>query len=134
MPSTDPPTDPSPSPLARLTFETGGGDHLTIANLVNDLHRLVFLPGDLFIWALTTCAAPFARLARRRPERLRRCAVGLRLDLRMGRHIRCNRDHNSNNCRFRSARDERDATFVRDGRTASANRSHSGAPAPFRGG
>ena len=61
MPSTDPPTDPGPSPLARLTFETGGGDHLTIANLVNDLHRLAFLPGDLFIWALTTYAAPLAR-------------------------------------------------------------------------
>lgn len=62
MPSTDPPTDSNPSPLARLTFETGGGDHLTIANLVTDLHRLVFLPGDLFIWALTSYAAPFARL------------------------------------------------------------------------
>jgi DNA-binding MarR family transcriptional regulator len=62
MPSTDPPTDPGPSPLARLTFETGSGDHLTITNLVNDLHRLVFLPGDLFIWTLTTRAAPFARL------------------------------------------------------------------------
>jgi hypothetical protein len=62
MPSTDPPTDPNASPLARLTFETGGGDHLTIASLVNDLHRLVFLPGDLFVWTLTTYAAPFARL------------------------------------------------------------------------
>jgi hypothetical protein len=62
MPSTDPPTDPSPGPLARLTFETGGGDRLTIANLVNDLRGLVFLPGDLFIWGLTTYAAPFARL------------------------------------------------------------------------
>jgi len=36
MPSTDPATDPVPSPLARLTFETGGGDQLTIANLVAD--------------------------------------------------------------------------------------------------
>jgi DNA-binding MarR family transcriptional regulator len=62
MPSTDPATDPVPSPLARLTFETGGGDHLTIANLVADLHRLVFLPGDQVIWALTTHAAPLARV------------------------------------------------------------------------
>jgi hypothetical protein len=57
-----PSTDPSPSPLARLAFETGGGDPLTIANLVNDLHRWVFLPGDLLIWALARYAAPFARL------------------------------------------------------------------------
>jgi DNA-binding MarR family transcriptional regulator len=62
MPSTDQATDPVPSPLARLTFETGGGDQLTIANLVTDLHRLVFLPGDQVIWALTTHAAPLARL------------------------------------------------------------------------
>ena len=62
MPSTDPATDPRPSPLASLTFESGGGDHLTTASLVNDLHRLVFLPGDLFIWAVATYAAPLARL------------------------------------------------------------------------
>jgi hypothetical protein len=62
MPSTDPATDPGLSPLARLTFETGAGNHLTIANLVTDLHRLVFLPGDLFIWAVSTHAVPFAKL------------------------------------------------------------------------
>jgi hypothetical protein len=63
MPTTDPAADPVPSPLARLAFETGGGDQLTIANLVADLHRLFFLPGDLFIWAFTTHAAPLAGLA-----------------------------------------------------------------------
>jgi DNA-binding MarR family transcriptional regulator len=62
MPTTDPAPDPGPSPLSSLTFETGGGGHVTIANLVNDLHRLVFLPGDLFIWAVGTYAAPFAKL------------------------------------------------------------------------
>src|SRR5262245_10893036 len=62
MPSTDPAADRVSSPLARLTFETGLGDHLTIANLVGDLHRVVILPGDLFVWALTTYAAPLARL------------------------------------------------------------------------
>jgi DNA-binding MarR family transcriptional regulator len=62
MPSTEPAADPIPSPLARLTFETGAGEQLTIANLVTDLHRLASLPGDLFIWALTTHAAPLARL------------------------------------------------------------------------
>jgi hypothetical protein len=62
MPSADPATDATSSPLANLAFETGGGEHLTIAHLVNDLHRLVFLPGDLFIWAMTKHAVPFARL------------------------------------------------------------------------
>jgi DNA-binding MarR family transcriptional regulator len=61
MPSM-PSTDPVRNPLARLTLETGGGDHLTGANLVGDLHALFFLPGDLFIWALTTYAAPLAGL------------------------------------------------------------------------
>jgi hypothetical protein len=60
MPSTEPAADPVSSPLARLTFETGGGDHLTMANLVTDLYRLFFLPGDFFIWSLTTYAAPLA--------------------------------------------------------------------------
>jgi DNA-binding MarR family transcriptional regulator len=68
MPSTDPATDPVSSPLARLAFETGGGDRLTIANLVADVHRLYFLPGDLAIWALTTRAAPLARLLGIRPD------------------------------------------------------------------
>jgi DNA-binding MarR family transcriptional regulator len=62
MPTTDPATDPVPSPLARLAFETGGGDQLTIANLVADLHRLFFLPGDESIWALTTYSPPLAGL------------------------------------------------------------------------
>jgi DNA-binding MarR family transcriptional regulator len=62
MPSTDPATGPIPSPLANLAFETGGSDRLTIAHLVADLHRLVFLPGDLAIWALTTHVAPLARV------------------------------------------------------------------------
>jgi DNA-binding MarR family transcriptional regulator len=62
MPATDPATGPVPSPLASFAFETGGGDGLTIAHLVADLHRLVFLPGDVSIWALTTHAAPLARL------------------------------------------------------------------------
>jgi hypothetical protein len=56
-----PSTDPVENPLARLTLETGPGDHLTVTNLVGDLHRLFFLPGDLFVWALTTHAAPVAR-------------------------------------------------------------------------
>src|SRR5262252_4170772 len=62
MPSTEPAADPVSSPLARLAFETGGGDHLTIANLVTDLYRLFFLPGDLFVWALRTYVAPLAGL------------------------------------------------------------------------
>jgi hypothetical protein len=60
MPSPEPAAEPVPSPLTRLAFETGGGDHLTTANLVTDLYRLFFLPGDLFVWALTTYAAPLA--------------------------------------------------------------------------
>lgn len=62
MPASDPATDPASSPLAHLAFETGGGGPWTIANLVTDLHRVVFLPGDLFIWGLTTHAIPLARL------------------------------------------------------------------------
>ena len=57
-----PSTDPSSSPLAHLRLETGGGDRLTLANVVADLHRVFFLPGDLFIWALAKYAAPLASL------------------------------------------------------------------------
>jgi DNA-binding MarR family transcriptional regulator len=60
MPSTDPSASPVPSPLARRTLENGDGTPFTLASLVSDLHRWFFLPGDFFIWALTTHAAPVA--------------------------------------------------------------------------
>src|SRR4029079_6669410 len=43
--------------------------------------------------------------------------------------VRLDRDHDSGDCRFRSARDERDTPFVRDRRAASAYRANSDAPA-----
>jgi len=53
-------TDQLPIPFARLTLDPTGDGQLTPADLGELFYNAFFLPGDAFIWALSTFALPVA--------------------------------------------------------------------------
>lgn len=53
-------TDKLPIPFARLTLDPNGDGQLTPADLGELFYNAFFLPGDAFIWALSTFASPVA--------------------------------------------------------------------------
>ena len=55
-------TDEIPTPFARLTLDPDGDGRLTTSDLGEHFYNAFFLPGDAFIWALSTYASPVAKL------------------------------------------------------------------------
>jgi DNA-binding MarR family transcriptional regulator len=51
-----------PNPFDRLTLDAGGDGQFTLAELAELGAAVFFLPGDTFLWALLTYAAPLGRL------------------------------------------------------------------------
>jgi hypothetical protein len=63
MASTDSPENPLDRwPLPRLALDADGDGHFTSADVFENLAALFFLPGDGCLFALSTYAAPIARL------------------------------------------------------------------------
>ncbi len=62
MASPDSPQSPLDRwPFAELTLDANGDGQFTFADVFERLWALLFLPGDLFLYALSTYAAPVAR-------------------------------------------------------------------------
>lgn len=50
-----------PTPFARLTLDPDGDGRFTTSDLSEHFYNAFFLPGDAFIWALSTYASPLAK-------------------------------------------------------------------------
>jgi DNA-binding MarR family transcriptional regulator len=55
-------TDSVPNPLNQMTLDANGDGQLTVGDLPESVGAAFFLPGDIFLWALSTYATPLARL------------------------------------------------------------------------